>query len=69
MKDYHSLDGRTVKEDKSQDVELVYGEEIEGTTVLRYKVYNYLQLLYTEVYFSEKVVVHNFIVFFEMKMS
>ena len=34
--DFHSLDGRTVKEDPSQDLELVYGEQIEDTTVLRY---------------------------------
>ena len=37
LKDFHSLDGRTVREDKSQDVELVFGEEVDGTTtVLRY---------------------------------
>ena len=37
LKDFHSVDGRSVREDSSQDVELLYGEEVEGTTILRFK--------------------------------
>ena len=37
LQDYHSLDGRTVKLDPSQDAELIVGFEDEETTVLRFR--------------------------------
>merc|ERR1719222_760595 len=37
MKDYHSVDGRRVEEDISQDLELLYGEELEGSSILRFR--------------------------------
>jgi hypothetical protein len=37
LQDYHSLDGRSVRLDSSQDVELVVGFEVEETTVLRFR--------------------------------
>ena len=37
LRDYHSSDGRTVVEDKSQDYSLVVGYEDQGVTVLRFR--------------------------------
>jgi hypothetical protein len=37
LQDYHSIDGRTVKLDSSQDAELIVGFEDEDTTVLRFR--------------------------------
>ena len=37
LQDYHSIDGRTVKLDTSQDTELVVGFEEDNTTVLRFR--------------------------------
>ena len=37
LRDFHSVDGRTVSEDESQDYELVVGYEDEGLTVLRFR--------------------------------
>ena len=37
LRDFHSIDGRTVAEDESQDYELVVGYEDEGLTVLRFR--------------------------------
>jgi hypothetical protein len=37
LQDYHSLDGRSVKLDPSQDAELIIGFEDEDTTVLRFQ--------------------------------
>jgi hypothetical protein len=37
LQDYHSLDGRTVRLDSSQDMELIVGFEEEETTVLRFR--------------------------------
>jgi len=37
LQDYHSVDGRTVKLDTSQDAELIVGFEEDDTTVLRFR--------------------------------
>ena len=37
LKDFHSIDGRVIEEDQSQDHELIVGYETEGITVLRFK--------------------------------
>jgi hypothetical protein len=37
LQDYHSVDGRTVRLDPSQDAELIVGFEDENTTVLRFR--------------------------------
>jgi hypothetical protein len=37
LRDFHSVDGRSVVEDQSQDYELVVGYQDEGITVLRFR--------------------------------
>ena len=37
LRDYHSVDGRVVEEDKSQDYDLIVGYEDAGVTVLRFR--------------------------------